>query len=105
MNNVNQPAFAAAGKALTVNLGVTNASQRIQVQTGNISRHVRIYNSSANDVFIEIGDVGITAALATGMPIKAGTTQILALGELYIAAIASVAGPSTVYFTPGEGLD
>ena len=102
-NNISQTAFLPAGKAVTVNLGVTAASQQLLFQTGIFSRHCRVYNASANDVFIEFGETGITAALATGIPVKAGTTQIFSAAHQFVAAIAAVAGPSTVYFTPGEG--
>lgn len=109
--NVNQPAFQAAGTAVTVAASVVATSSRVAVETAIGARHVRIYNASVNDVFIEIGNASVAAAIPVaggangGMGVRAGTTQIFALTDTNVALIAAVAGPSLVYLTPGEGLD
>ena len=102
MNNVNQPAFRP-DVAATVNLAATTASSRVQVQPSHQSRHVRIFNSGTVTVFIEAGDSTITASASTGMPIAAGTVEIISAPSGYIAAITST-GTATLYFTPGEGI-
>lgn len=90
----------------TVILAVTAASQALQVRTNNNSRHLRVYNPSATViVFVEFSNnSGIVATTTTGMPVPPGGVEIFSGVDQYIAAIGSAAGPTNVYFTPGEGL-
>jgi hypothetical protein len=101
--SVKQPAFRPV-QAGTVNIAVNAGSQRVAVQSERSSSHVRIVNNSGVTIFVEFGDVTIVATVATGLPIPAGAVEVLRLDTTHIAAIAAVAGPSTIYFTPGEGL-
>src|SRR5690242_728936 len=105
MNNVNQPAFTP-DPAATVNLGVTASTGRVLVRTTTkLPRHCRIYNSSATViVFVESGGSTVTASTSTSMPIPPGEVEVISLLGDYVAAIGSAAGPTTVYFTPGEGI-
>ena len=101
--NINQPAFRP-GPAATVNIAAGVASANVQLQTGNLYRHVRLYNSGSVTVFVEPGNAsGITASLATGMPVAAGATEIVSWPFQYLAAITA-SGSATLYCTPGEGM-
>lgn len=101
--SVKQPAFRP-GPASTVNLAAGTSTGNVQVQTGQFYGHVRVFNSGAVTVFIELGNgSGVTAALATGMPIAAGTIEVIACPFQYIAAITP-SSTATIYFTPGEGI-
>ena len=106
MNNVSQNAFAPEG-AKTVTLSVTASSGNVQVRTNANARerHVRIYNPSTTvTVFVRFGaDNTVAATTTTDMPIAPGRTEILSAAGDWVAAIGSAAGPTTVYFTPGEG--
>lgn len=111
-------AFQASGP--TVLLAVSAASQQIAIaQTGTIKTPstLRVYNSSANVVYIAFGAAapGPTAAIpvggtpALGLPVAPGAVEVFTVpggdgGGTYIAAMAAVAGPSNVFLTPGEGL-
>jgi acetyl-CoA acetyltransferase len=111
---VNQPAFKPAGVAVTVNASFTTSSSTLQLPLGakQGARHLRIYNSGTVTVFIEFGGSGMTAAVASAMPIPAGEVEIVSLvpfenpsnldGPLFVAGITS-SGSATLYFTPGEG--
>jgi hypothetical protein len=108
--------FQATGP--TVFLGVTASSQQVVVaNSGTIKApsSVLVCNLSTNTVYLAFGSVtGVVAAIpaggtpALGVPVPAGTVETFNLpgGDstgTYIAAIAAVAGPSSVTFTPGEG--
>jgi hypothetical protein len=99
-------------------LGVTGSSQQVTIaQSGTIKdpSSVMVCNLSANTVYLAFGAAtGVTAAIpvggtpALGVPVPAGAVEVFNVpgGDptgTYIAAIAGVAGPSTVTFTPGEG--
>lgn len=95
-----QTAFAPGGA--TVSLAVTTATARVQVQTSNNNKAMRLYNAGTVAVFVACGDVAVTAALATGMPVAAGAVTVITCPQQYIAAIASAA--ATLYVTPGSGI-
>jgi hypothetical protein len=102
MNRVDQIAFEPGAVAATVNIALSSASQRVQFQTGNTSKHCRVVNSGTVIAFIEFGSVAVVAAAATGNPVLPNTEVIFSAPYPYAAAIG--AAGSTVYFTPGEGL-
>ena len=88
----------------TVNIVATGSSARILLNR-LACRQLRIKNISAADVaFVNFGDVTVTAATTTGMPIGAGETVGITLAEDWTYAAAVTGGTSTVYFTPGNGL-
>lgn len=102
-NRVDQPAFRAGGS--TVNLSVTGSTGNVQVQSANLSPHVRIFNSGSVVAFVKAGaDNTVTASATADMPIAPGTVEIIACPHPYIAAIGASAGPAVLYFTPGEGI-
>jgi len=97
-----QTAFQPGGP--TVSLAVTGASGRVQVQAaGTGSPNIRVYNSGAVAVFLACGDVAITAAVATSMPVAPGSVEIIHCGQTYVAGI-SAGTAATVYLTPGSGI-
>ena len=105
---VNQPAFRAEGATVALNVG--NTSSNVQVHSGFCS-NIRIVNASANAVYVNFGpDNTITAAIpvpgtpANGMAIPAGEVEIVRAPGGWVAAIASVVGPSEIFLTPGQGL-
>lgn len=108
--------FQATGP--TVLLGVTAASQQVVIaNSGTIKApgQVMVVNLSTNTVYIAFGAAtGVVAAIpaggtpALGVPVLPSAIEVFSVpgGDgtgTYIAAIASVAGPSNVSFTPGEG--
>jgi hypothetical protein len=95
----------------TTSIAVTAASQRVLLSKPAASMQIRIKNISSTDVvYVNFGDVTVVATIPVGatpgsMPIGAGETAGVTVpeGVTYVAAIAGVAGPTTVFFTPGNG--
>jgi len=97
-----EAAFAPGGN--TVTLAVTGTTARVQIQTAANNRHLRVYNAGAVAVFIACGDVAVTAATATAMPIAPGSVEIIGgCAQTYVAGITA-SGTATVYLTPGAGI-
>ena len=96
-----EKAFVAGGP--TVSLAVTGTTGRVQVQTIAASPHMRVYNSGTVAVFLSCGDVTVTAAAATSMPVAPGTVEIIGCAQTYVAGI-SAGTAATVYLTPGNGI-
>jgi len=94
--------------AKTVNIDVSATSQRVLVASCNSPITVRIMNNGTATVWINWGDVTVTATTANGLPIGPGVHEVLTFspdqgGLLYIAAIAAgVSG--RIYFTEGQGI-
>lgn len=102
----------------TVFLGVTGSSQQVTVaNAGTIKApsSVMVCNLSVNTVYLAFAaTTGATAVIpvggtpSQGVPVPAGAVEVFQVpggdgAGTYIAAIAGVAGPSSVTFTPGEG--
>jgi hypothetical protein len=107
MAAVSLPLAAAWGQAFapggnTVSLAVTGTTARVQVQTSNNNKAMRLFNSGTAIVFIVCGDVASTATLAAGMPVAPGTVEVVTCAQTHIAAISASA--VTLYVTPGSGL-
>jgi hypothetical protein len=94
-------AFSPGGA--TVNLAVTGTTGRVQVQAGNSSPNVRLYNSGTVAVFVNCGDAAVTATLAAGMPVAPGSVEVMACPQPYIAGIVTT-GTATLYATAGAGM-
>ena len=91
--------------ASTVNITATAASGRVAL-AGAVgpSKAVRVVNKGTADVFLEFGTVTVVAALATGMILPAGQTEVFQPGlATHLAAITS-ASTALVYATSGVGL-
>lgn len=93
--------------ASSVNISVSASTQRVLVCADNGDVDIRVMNNGTTTAWITFGTVTIEAAVATGVPIGPGVTEVLRApnqtGALYIAAIAAGA-TGTIYFTPGSGL-
>jgi hypothetical protein len=97
-----QTAFQPGGN--TVTLSVTGASARVQVQpAGTGSPNIRVYNAGTVAVFLACGDVAVTAAVASAMPVAPGSVEIIHCGQTYVAGI-SAGTAATIYLTPGSGI-
>jgi hypothetical protein len=96
-----EKAFQIGGP--TISIAATATTARGQFQTSASSPNARIFNSGTVPVFVACGDVGITTAVTTGMPINGPGTVIINCPQQYIAAITSTT--ATVYVTPGTGGD
>lgn len=92
--------------ASTVNIDVSASSQSILVGDGPES--LRVMNDGTATAWINFGGSTVTAALATGIPVGPGVTEVLTLpvtngAPLYVAAIAA-GSTGKIYFTPGSGI-
>jgi hypothetical protein len=111
MSNVNQPAFRAEGPTVFQNVTATSVAVQVLVTP---NRHVRVYNAGTNVVYIRAGGSGVVAAIpvagtpAWGIPLAPGEVEVIRIADGdsqgHIAAIAAVAGPTPVFYTPGEGI-
>lgn len=93
-------------QAATVNIDVAASTARVALgTTGNGYRQIRIMNDGTATAWIAFGDVTITAALATGIPVAAGSCEVMTIpnGVTYVAAIAA-GSTGKIYFTPGSGM-
>lgn len=94
-------AFIASGN--TVSLAVTGTTGRVAVPTDAYNNAIRLYNAGTVAVFINCGDVTVTAAAATSIPIAPGMVEVLGCGKGYIAGISGGTA-ATLYLTPGAGI-
>lgn len=98
-----EPFRPFAGK--TVNISVSSSSQRVEV---GACGSVRVMNNGTATVWVDFGDVTITAATTTSFPVGPGVTEVLSFprsvdgARRYAAAIAA-GSTGSIYFTPGEG--
>lgn len=94
--------FQPAGA--TVNIDVSSSSQRVLLGSPD---SVRIMNNGSATVWLNFGDVTVTATTSAGFPVGPGVTEVVRFqrlgGAAYVAAIAAGA-TGIVYFTPGNGI-
>ena len=104
------PFFGQASN--TIGFDVTGTSARVQVLPNASSTarwSAKIVNTGAASVFINAGDVTVTATIpvnggARGSQcIAAGSTEVLTFTGPYLAAI-SASGTCTIYITEGYGI-
>ncbi len=93
--------------AATVNIDVSSSSQRVLI-TADAANAIRVMNNGTATVWIGFGTITATAAVATGMPVGPGTTEVLRFqnkdgSALYATAIAA-GSTGKIYFTPGNGI-
>lgn len=94
--------------AATVNIDVSSSSQRVLIQDTGRTSSVRIMNDGSATAWVRFGDDTVTAAVATGMPVGSGVTEVVQVqvnsgAPLYVAAIAA-GSTGKIYFSPGEGI-
>lgn len=93
--------------AATANISVSASSQNVALGIPRGPRQVRVMNNGTATAWVNFGLAGVTAAVATGIPIGPGVTEVLTLpdfgGPAFAAAIAAGATGS-IYFTPGVGI-
>ena len=89
-------------KANTVSISATTSTNRVALS--GAGKAVRIYNSGATPVFLQIGDSTVVAT-TSNMPLAAGATENFGINKniTHIAAITGT-GTTTVYITRGEVL-
>jgi hypothetical protein len=92
--------------AATVNIDVASTTGRVLI-TADSCNAIRVMNNGTATAWIGFGDITATAAIATGMPVGPGVTEILRFtnksgAALYATAIAA-ASTGKIYFTPGTG--
>lgn len=101
-----ESAFEPDLTANTVSIAVSASSQSVAL-TGEGERQILVTNDGTATVWIRFGGTGITTAVATGIPIPAGSAQVFTVrnvgSEARVAAIAA-GSTGTIYFTPGLGL-
>ncbi len=91
----------------TVNIDVSSSNQRVALgplRGGPFQ--VRIANDGTATVWIAFGDVTVTAALASGLPVASGAIEVLTCpdvgGAPYMAAIAA-GSTGKIYANVGTG--
>lgn len=92
--------FRPSGGA-TVNIDVASASARVALTSGE---QQRVMNNGTATAWIAFGDGTVTAAIASGMPVGPGVTEVITIppGVTQVAAIAAAA-TGKIHFTPGSG--
>lgn len=92
--------------ASTVSVTVAATTGNVLVQNFSGCNQVRVMNDGTATVWVEFGGSGVTAVLATSVPIGAGKDAIFSIpsaaSTVYMAAIAAAA-TGKVYATPGVG--
>jgi hypothetical protein len=88
----------------TSTISITTSSAATQVNPAPGSLRMRLYNAGPSTIFVEFGNAGVTAAVATGLPIPAGQTESFSFGRATHLAAITAAGTATLYATPGEGV-
>lgn len=98
-------AFKPSTGAATVNITAATSSARVAVRAArdSVSPNVRVYNAGSVIAFIENGGSGVTAAVATGIPIAPGAVEVICLPSTHIAAITG-SSTAVLYLTPGSGV-
>lgn len=90
--------------AATANITVSGSSQRVLLGTSVPA--IRIMNNGSGTVWVNFGDVTVTATTGTGMPVGPGVTEVIKYegngSAVYAAAVAADA-TGIIYFTPGLG--
>ena len=90
--------------ANTAALSATTSSSRVALPSSGTTgaKSVRVYNAASVAVFIQFGDVTVTAT-TSHMPIPAGGVECFEVGSAtYVAGITG-SSSGTVYFTSGNG--
>jgi hypothetical protein len=91
----------------TVNINVSGSSQSVSLAVRGGPQQVRIQNDGTATVWVNFGPTGVTAAVATGMPVSAGAIEVVTIPDFgstpYAASIAAGA-TGKVHFTPGYGI-
>lgn len=88
---------------------ITASTSSSRVALANSGEQVRVINNSTDDVFIELGDSSVTAAVPSGatagsMRVKPGAIEVFTRKPVFthVAGITS-SGGGTVDFTTGSG--
>jgi hypothetical protein len=100
-------AFRAEGKTVKVAATTTSGGTAVQIHPGT-SKHIRVWNSGAAEVYVAFGGSAVAAAVPGaspefGLPIPAGGVEIFTATEGYAAVIMGT-GTANVFMTPGEGM-
>jgi hypothetical protein len=102
--------FRPTGSTLTFSVtGSSTAAQAITYEANNDRPQIRVENTGASGiVYIMYGEPGVGAASATvttELVLGAGKTEVFTMlpNHTSFRMISSVAGPSLVYVTPGDG--
>jgi hypothetical protein len=90
--------------AATVTVAVTTVSGSTRVALVGGGPHLIIQSAGTADAFCEFGSSTVSAAVATGFPIRSGVVMTLTRppAATHIACITS-ASTATVYVTTGDG--
>ena len=98
--------FRPSGATVPITVGAAASAATQVCATG--TRSVRVMNDGTATAWINFGDVTVTAAVATSMPVGPGVTEVLSFPNLTAATfyVAAIAAGSTgkIYFTPGSGI-
>jgi hypothetical protein len=89
----------------TITHTCTNSTARLAVAAAISGQtQLEVQNVSTVTIFVEPGDVTVTAAVATGYPVLAGQSKLITVTSnvTHVACIAA-SGSNTLYVTVGRG--
>lgn len=100
-------AFRPEGQTVKVAATTTSGATAVQIHPGT-SKHIRVWNSGAAEVYVAFGASGVVAAVPAalaqwGTPVPAGAVEIFTAAVGYTAVIMGT-GTASVFMTPGEGM-
>jgi threonine dehydratase len=78
----------------------------VTLATSTSTRQLELTKAGSTTIFVEVGDSGITAAVATGYPILAGQTKVITVDPAVttLACIHAGSATHTLYVTIGRGI-
>ena len=91
----------------TVNINVSGSNQTVSLAVTGGPQQVRMMNNGTATVWDNVGPTGVTAALASGMPVGPVVTEVITIpyfGTPPFAAAIAAGATGNIYFTPGYGI-
>ncbi len=98
--------FRPIGATVTLAAATSSGSVAItKIGFANEDEQVRIANTGSVIVYIALGDSGVTAAVASGIPILPNTAEMfhITTAQTHLAGITA-SGSATLYITAGYGV-
>lgn len=101
-----KPFIPMPAATANVDVAASSGSVSLAVNPGSPIQ-VRVMNDGSATAWINFGVSGVSAALATGVPVPAGAVEVLTVqpqGATIFAAAIAAGSTGKIYFTPGVGI-